>query len=194
MDLHEEALSRFAEEFKAAALCGLKEPTAVTVATASAAGRPSVRTVLLKSFDRHGFVFYTNLQSHKGREISENPKVALCFYWGPLAQQVIVEGDASLVSDAEADAYWSSRERESQIGGWASLQSRPLADRAEFLARIAKFETEYASRPVPRPPHWTGVRVAASRIEFWKGMAHRLHERTLYEKSGQVWTKILLYP
>jgi len=194
MELHEEALARFAEEFQAAAGCGLKEPTAVTVATASADGRPTVRTVLLKSFDTKGFVFFTNLESRKGGDIQENPRVALCFYWGPLQKQVIVEGNATLVSDSEADAYWSSRERDSQIGGWASLQSRPLANRKDFLARIAKTEATYAAGPVPRPPHWTGVRVVPVRIEFWKGLPHRLHERTLYEQNSGRWSKTLLYP
>ncbi len=194
MELHEEALARFSEEFKAATACGLKEPTAVTVATASPAGRPSVRTVLLKFFDKRGFVFFTNMESRKGVDIRENPRVALCFYWGPLEKQVIVEGDASFVSDAEADAYWSTRARDSQIGGWASLQSRPLAERQDFLERIADVEATYALKPVPRPAHWKGVRISPVRMEFWKGLPHRLHERTLYEAADGRWSKTLLYP
>jgi pyridoxamine 5'-phosphate oxidase len=194
MDLHEEALARFAKEFKAAATCGLKEPTAMTVATASADGRPSIRTVLLKSFDQGGFVFYSNLASRKGEDIAGNPRAALCFYWGPLEKQVIIEGAVARVSDAEADAYWASRARDSQIGGWASLQSRPLASRTELLAGIAKAAARFGTGVIPRPPHWTGLRVIPQRIEFWKGMPFRLHERTLYEKTGDRWTKTLLYP
>lgn len=194
MDLHDEAMKRFAEEFKAAAGCGLKEPTAVTLATASPDGRPSARTVLLKSFDKNGFVFFTNLESRKGRDLTANPRAALCFYWGPLEKQVIVEGGVAPVSAAEADAYWASRPRDSQIGGWASLQSRPLAARAELLSRIAKTASTHLAGPVPRPPHWTGLRISPQRMEFWKGMPYRLHERTLYERVNGVWTKTLLYP
>ena len=194
MDLLEEAIARFADEFKAAAGCGLKEPTAVTVATASSDGRPSIRTVLLKSFGADGFVFYTNLESRKGRDITANPRVALCFYWGPLEKQVIIEGDASFVSDEEADAYWKTRPRDSQIGAWASQQSRPLSGRAELLGRIAKTAVRFPVGAVPRPPYWRGIRVSPSRIEFWKGMAFRLHERTLYEKTPAGWSKTFLYP
>jgi pyridoxamine 5'-phosphate oxidase len=194
MNLYEEAIARFGEEFSAAARCGLKEPTAMTLATANSDGRPSVRTVLLKSFDAAGFVFFTNLESRKGGDLTANPRAALCFYWGPLEKQVIVEGDVQRVSDAEADAYWVTRARDSQIGAWASLQSRPLSGRAEFLKRIAAAAARHLTGPVPRPAYWTGLRVQPRRIEFWKGMPFRLHERTLYERTGDVWSKTLLYP
>ena len=187
-------MTRFAEEYTGAASCGLKEPTSMTLATASAEGRPSIRTVLLKSFGPDGFVFYTNLESRKGRDLTANPRVALCFYWGPLEKQVIVEGTVTRATSAEADEYWASRPRDSQIGGWASIQSRPMANRAEFLARIETVKAQYEGKTIPRPAHWVGNRVTPLRLEFWKGMPYRLHERTLYENADGRWTKTLLYP
>lgn len=194
MDLHAEAMKRFHEEFARAATCGLKEPTAMTLATASRDGRPAIRTVLLKDADERGFVFFTNLESRKGLQLAANGRAALCFYWPPLDKQVIVEGTTSLVTDAEADAYWNTRPRDSQIGAWASLQSRPLARREELLERVATFTKKHEGGPVPRPPHWTGVRVAPDRIEFWTAMPYRLHDRTIYEKTKDGWTKTLAFP
>ena len=194
MDLHAEAMKRFHEEFARAATVGLREPTAMTLATAGRDGRPSVRTVLLKEADERGFVFYTNLESRKGRHLAENARAALCFHWPPMEKQVIVEGATALVSDAEADAYWKSRPRDSQIGAWASRQSRPLARREELLERVDEVAKKYAGKDVPRPPHWTGVRVAPDRIEFWTAMPYRLHDRTVYEKAGGAWTKTLAFP
>ncbi len=194
MDLLNEAIARFHEEFKQAATVGLKEPTPVTLATSGKDARPTIRTVLLKSADARGFVFFTNLESRKGRNMTENPRAALCFYWGPLEKQVIVEGDVEHVSDAEADAYWATRPRDSQIGAWASLQSRPLKGRGEFLTRIATFTAKFGLSAVPRPPHWTGLRVVPDRIEFWKGMTFRLHERTVYEKGTSGWNRSLVFP
>lgn len=194
MEPYREAIERFQEEFAAAAACGLKEPSSVTLSTSGLDARPTIRTVLLKSAGMEGFTFFTNLESRKGRNLLENPRAAMCFYWGPLEKQVIVEGTTSVVSDAEADAYWETRPRDSQIGAWASTQSRPLAGREEFLARITSFTTKFGDAPVPRPPHWSGVRLAPDRLEFWKGMPFRLHERTLYEKTDGAWRKTLLYP
>ncbi|MBV9080150.1 MAG: pyridoxamine 5'-phosphate oxidase [Elusimicrobia bacterium] len=194
MDLYAEAIQRFKEEFAKAATCGLKEPTSMTLATASRDGRTTIRTVLLKSGDENGFVFYTNLESRKGRDLAENPRASLCFYWGPLEKQVIVDGNVARVSDAEADAYWRTRARDSQIGAWASQQSRPLGSRTEFLARVAATAAKYAVGAVPRPPYWSGFRVVPERIEFWKGMPFRLHERVVYEKQGNEWRKSLVYP
>ena len=197
-DLHAEALSTFAALFDEAKRSAELEPNAMTVATATAAGLPSARTVLLKAFDARGFVFYTHLDSHKGRELQANPHAALLFLWRSLREagiQVRIEGAVEQVSDAEADAYFASRPRLSQIGAWASLQSRTLASREEFDARVATAESSFAGREVPRPDGWSGLRVVPRRFEFWYGAQFRLHERWCYEVDavGQ-WSKRLLYP
>jgi pyridoxamine 5'-phosphate oxidase len=192
--LYREALVRFEEWLARARQAGLREPTAMALATADAQGRPSVRMVLLKGADERGFVFYTNLESRKGRQLSARPWAALGFYWDPLARQVIVEGGVEPVSAAEADAYWGSRPRESRIGGWASLQSRPLESREVLERRVEEAEAKYKGGAVPRPPHWAGYRVVPERIEFWEGRPGRLHERLLYERPGGLWRKGLLYP
>ena len=192
--LYQEALTRFAEAFERAKRCGLQEPTAMTLATADRAARPSARTVLLKDFDGAGFTFYTNIGSRKGRDLMSNRRAALCFFWQPLQEQVQIDGPVTIVDDSEADTYWASRARESQIGGWASLQSRPLENRAELEDRVKELSKKYASGAIPRPPHWNGFRVAPERIEFWKMRPHRLHERTVYEKDARGWKKGLLYP
>lgn len=193
MDLFKEALSLFQKQYEEAQTCGLPEPTAVALATADKAGRPSVRTVLLKGFDETGFVFYTNMGSRKGRQLMSNPRAALCFWWPPLERQVHVEGPVTLVSDREADAYFASRPRASQLGAWASLQSRPLENRQMLEDRLKEIEKQYPNA-VPRPQNWTGFRVDPERMEFWKMRPHRLHERILYEKTPQGWAKSLLYP
>lgn len=198
-DLYAEALDTFTTLFAEAKASEREiEPNAMTVATASAAGRPSARTVLLKSFGASGFVFYTHLDSHKGRELAANPQAALLFLWRSLRDagiQVRIEGAAETVADDVADAYFASRPRASQIGAWASTQSQTLASRAEFESRITDVEARFEGRPVPRPEGWSGVCVVPDAIEFWYGANFRLHERYRYERGieGQ-WSKRMLYP
>ncbi len=172
------------------------EPTAMTLATVSAEGRPSARVVLLKDADEDGLVFYTNLDSRKGREALARPDVALLFWWGQLESQVRFEGRAERVSDEEADAYFATRARGSQLGAWASAQSRPIASRAELEAKLAEVTDKFEGMPVPRPPHWSGLRVKPLSIEFWRNRPNRLHERELYtrEKPGAPWSVQLLNP
>lgn len=194
MDLLTEALQHFTEAYARAAACGLKEPTAMTLATASRDGRPAVRMVLLKGFNRDGFVFFTNYESRKGTHLKENPHAALGFYWPPLEEQATIEGDTHPVTNEEADAYWASRPRESQIGAWASQQSRPLENRLALEKRYQEFEKKFSGSPIPRPPQWSGFRLVPNRIEFWKAGAHRLHTRTVYSRDGNAWSKTLLNP
>jgi len=170
------------------------DPNAMVVSTVGEGGRPSSRVLLLKGFDARGFTFYTNLESRKGREMEANPWVALCFLWRPLEKQVRIEGKAERVADSEADEYFASRPRGSQIGAWASLQSRALPSREALEARVAEIEARYAGAPVPRPPHWSGMRVVPDRIEFWTSKPSRLHDRVLYRRVEGVWTQELLYP
>ena len=190
-------IERFAELFAAAQAVDrslLPEPTAMTLATVGADGRPSARMVLLKGVDDRGFVFYTNLGSRKGRELRANPRAALCFHWPPLDQQVRVEGEASVVPDDEADAYFATRARVSQLGAWASQQSEPMAHDEDLEARLRDVERRYEGREVPRPPYWTGFRVTPDRIEFWRGRPFRLHDRELYTRQGAAWRVERLYP
>jgi pyridoxamine 5'-phosphate oxidase len=171
------------------------EPTAMTLATVSATGNPRARIVLLKDFDDSGFVFYTNHTSAKGRELLAHPHAALIFYWMPLTRQVRIEGNISVVSDAEADAYFASRVRGKQIGAWASLQSQPLDTREALHARIAMIEKQYEGKPVPRPPHWSGFRLSPTMFEFWSEGEFRLHERDIYTADGSgSFTLSHLYP
>lgn len=172
----------------------LPEPTAMSLGTVDDRGQPSVRIVLLKGVDERGFVFYTNLESRKGRELLASKRAALCFHWQLIKAQVRVEGEAVLVTDAEADAYFASRQRGSQIGAWASIQSRPMAQPTDLDARVAEVETRFAGKPVERPPHWSGFRVVPSVIEFWKEMPSRLHVRTVYRRMGDSWAVERLYP
>lgn len=169
-------------------------PGAMTLATASADGRPSARMVLLKGHGADGFVFFTNLNSAKGAELTANPYAALCFYWKSLARQVRVDGRVERVSEDEADAYFANRARGSQIGAWASTQSRRLADRSLLDHRVAEYEVKYAKGPVPRPSFWTGFRVVPARIEFWTERHDRLHERQLFERDGDGWRESWLFP
>ena len=194
MELLKEAIEKFAEIYKQAQTCGVKDASAVTLATASMDGRPSARTVLLKGFDHHGFVFFTNHESRKGQHLHSNPRAALCFYWPPMDQQIHVEGSVSPVTHEEADAYWKTRPRESQIGAWASMQSSMLDSRSTLETRFSEFEQKYLNHPVPRPKWWSGYRVSPYRIEFWHAGAHRLHHRLLYEIQGSGWKKTLLFP
>jgi pyridoxamine 5'-phosphate oxidase len=167
---------------------------AMALATATADGRPSVRMVLLKGHDERGFVFYTNSRSRKGEELAANARAALLFHWKSLRRQVRIEGKVAPVAPLEADAYFASRSRDSQLGAWASDQSRPLASRQMFEDRYAQLAASYEGKEVPRPPHWCGYRVAPERIEFWTDRPHRLHERRLFTRAGPGWTEGLLYP
>jgi pyridoxamine 5'-phosphate oxidase len=172
----------------------INDPDAMALATATSDGAPSVRMVLLKGHGPEGFTFYTNADSRKGEELAANPHAALLFHWKSLRRQVRIEGSIEEVSPEEADAYFATRGRDSQIGAHASDQSRPLASRGEFVARIAKVAARYLVGPVPRPPRWNGFRVWPERIEFWTDKPHRLHERRLFERSDGGWTEGLLYP
>lgn len=195
-DLYRDALETFNALLAEAKASGEPEPTAMTLATLGAHGRPSARVVLLKAVDERGFVFYTNFDSRKGRQLAANPQAALTFLWKQLRQgvQVRIEGTVEPVSAAEADAYFASRPRESQLGAWASLQSQVLDSRATFDARYADYEREFAGGEVPRPPHWSGFRVAPEWIEFWYGAAFRLHERRVYQRVDGQWHTQMLYP
>jgi pyridoxamine 5'-phosphate oxidase len=170
------------------------DPNAMSLATATPDGRPSVRAVLLKGVDSRGFVFYTNHESRKGGELRANPHAALLLHWKSLRRQVRIEGAVETVSDAEADAYFASRARVSRLGALASEQSRPLPSRAEFERRVAELDARYPGDSVPRPPHWSGFRVLPEAIEFWQDMPFRLHDRRLYTRDGAAWRRTALYP
>ena len=172
----------------------LPDPSAMTLATVDQHGRPSVRVVLLKAFDELGFVFYTNYEGRKGRELLSHPRAALCFYWPTIDIQVRVEGPVIRVTDGEADVYFASRHRMSQIGAWASRQSEPLENPSALDERVRRYENEFAGKDVPRPAHWSGFRVQPERIEFWKEKPNRLHERHLYTHGGHGWKVETLYP
>lgn len=193
----EDPITRFASllnDAKAIPRERLPEPTAFALGTVDAHGCPNVRIVLLKAVDQRGFVFYTNYKSAKGRELLGTPRAAMCFHWQPLEMQVRVQGAVEQVSADEADAYFASRARGSQIGAWASEQSRPLASSDALTARVAQLERKYEGQSVPRPPHWSGFRIVPDRIEFWKGMPSRLHVRNLYTRDGADWKMELLNP
>lgn len=185
----------FDEWFAEAARAEPNDPNAMALATADLEGRPSVRMVLLKGHGPEGFVFYTNEESSKGRQLRENPSAALLFHWKSLRRQVRVEGPVERVPPAEADAYFSSRARDSQLGAWASDQSRPLDSRSTFEQRFEETKQRFEGREVPRPSHWGGYRVVPSRMEFWTDRPHRLHERRLFTRlAAGGWSEGLLYP
>ena len=170
------------------------DPNAMMLATCTPEGRPSARVVLLKDVDARGFVFYTNKEGRKGRELLANPFAALLFHWKTLGRQVRVEGAVESVTDAEADAYYATRPRISRLGAWASEQSRPLLARAELERRVAEFDARFPGEDIPRPPHWSGFRVVPVRVEFWQDMPFRLHDRRVYARAGEGWTAEALYP
>ena len=189
----------FAAWFSEAERSEPNDHNAMTLATATAEGVPSARMVLLKGVDgagapSRGFVFYTNLESRKGGELLGNPHAALCFHWKSLRRQIRIEGGVSLVDDAEADAYYHSRPRGSQIGAWASAQSRPLQGRGDLIKQVAKVTARYPLGEIPRPPHWSGFRLVPRRIEFWRNRQFRLHDRLVYAAEGAGWRTERLYP
>jgi pyridoxamine 5'-phosphate oxidase len=190
----DDPLNLFAAWFDEARRVVPDDPTAMVLATADETGRPSSRFVLLKAFDARGFVFYTNLESRKARELAARPEASLCVYWAPLGRQVRIEGRAELVSAAEADAYFASRPRQYQIAAWASRQSAVLSSREELERRFQALAAEFDGRPVPRPPFWSGFRVVPHRIEFWTHRPNRLHDRVLYERCADGWRRTLLFP
>jgi pyridoxamine 5'-phosphate oxidase len=184
----------FDQWFAEAKASEINDPEAMALATADATCRPSVRMVLLKGHGPDGFVFYTNEQSDKGGQVAANPHAALLFHWKSLRRQVRVEGEVTRVSDEQADAYFASRARDSQLGAWASDQSRPLDSRRTFEQRFEEMKHRFQGQQVPRPPHWGGYRVIPERIEFWTDRPYRLHERRLFVRDGERWREGLLYP
>ena len=184
----------FDEWLAAAGASEPNDPEAMALATADANGRPAVRMVLLKGHGPDGFVFYTNDQSTKGGQLANNPRAALLFHWKSLRRQVRVEGSVERVPDAQADAYFATRARDSQLGAWASDQSRPLDERATFERRFEEMKQRFEGQDVPRPPHWGGYRVVPDRIEFWSDRPNRLHERRLFTREPGGWSEGLLYP
>lgn len=172
----------------------MPEPTAFALGTVGEDLQPSIRMLLLKDVDEEGFVFYTNLESRKGTELARNRRAAMTFHWAPMERQVRIEGRVTPVTDEEADAYFATRPRGSQIGAWASRQSRPMEHANDLDARVAEYEQKFAGGPVPRPPHWSGFRLAPHAIEFWKGKPSRLHDRQLFTREGAGWRIQLLYP
>lgn len=194
VDMTGDMVARFRAGFARAEAAGVPEPTAMTLATIDERTRPAARTVLLKDMDRRGFVFYTNLESRKGRHLAVRPDVSLVIWWRENDEQVLVDGHAEAISTTEADAYFATRPRGSQIGAWASRQSHPMANREEFLDCLKQFEERFEGVEVPRPPHWSGWRVRPRRVEFWYGRPFRHHERICYELVDDEWQQSLLYP
>ncbi len=191
----DDPIDLFLEWFDEAKQTDLKEPTAMTLATIDEQGMPDARMVLLKGVDSRGFVFYTNLSSAKGQQLTANPHAALCFYWMPLGRQVRVRGSAALVSDEEADTYFASRDRKSRLGAWASKQSQPLTRRLDLERRVASYAAKFGWGSIPRPSFWSGYRVMPVSIEFWQERAFRLHERLRYQRDLEgAWTSKWLFP
>jgi pyridoxamine 5'-phosphate oxidase len=190
----DDPIVRFKDLLSQAEQLGIRLHNAAALATAGHDRQPTVRMVLLKEVDEAGFVFYTNLESRKARQLAENPRAALCFWWAPLQRQVRVEGRVELVSDREADEYFASRPRGSQIGAWASHQSSALSSRAELIAAVESLAAKYSDQQVPRPPYWSGYRLMPELIEFWKEQPDRLHEREVYTRRETGWNMTLVAP
>ena len=195
-DLDKSPFAQFGRWFEEAKAAEVNDPNAMVVATADAGGAPDARMVLLKDYDARGFVFYTNTESAKGRQLGANPQAALLFHWKSLRRQVRVRGPVEQVADGEADAYFASRARDSQIGAWASEQSRPMEGRFVLERRAAEFALKFGIKPVPRPPHWTGFRVRPLRLEFWRDRPFRLHDRLTFDRDSVdgAWTTSRLFP
>jgi len=191
---YEEPFEEFERWYAQARAKEPRDANAMTLATATPDGLPAARLVLLKGVDAHGFVFYSNFDSRKGVELLANPRAALCFHWKSLLRQVRIEGTTERVTDEEADAYFATRARDSQVGAWASLQSRPLESRAALERRVDEVSRLYEDKTVPRPPHWSGFRVVPSLFEFWQDQPFRLHDRLVYHRAGSAWRKERLYP
>lgn len=191
-----EPLALFAAWMEEAVRAEPADPNAMALSTVDADGLPDVRMVLMKGYDGRGFVFYTNLESQKGRELAANPKAGLLFHWKSLTRQVRIRGPVERVSDAEADAYYATRPRGAQIGAWASRQSAPLEDRFALEKAVARYTAKYAIGTVPRPSHWSGFRVVPLAIEFWHDRPFRLHQRVEFRRESPAapWTKVGLYP
>ena len=193
-DVDPDPIVQFHNWFEKVIEADLHEPNAMTLATASREGGPSARIILLKGYDERGFVFYTNYEGRKARELEANPLCALLFYWGELERQVRVEGRACRIPGEESDAYFLSRPRGSRLGAWASEQSQPVEDRNVLEERVRALEAEYEGREIPRPPFWGGYRVEPEIVEFWQGRENRLHDRIVYRRTGEVWKMERLQP
>jgi pyridoxamine 5'-phosphate oxidase len=191
---HDNPFTLFAEWFAEAHETEPKYPDAVSLATVGEDGMPSVRTVLIKEWDERGFVFYTNLNSHKGRDLRATRRAALCFYWKSRDRQIRIRGPIEIVSDAQADNYFNTRPLLSRLGAWASHQSEEITGREQLMARLEEVKRRFADSQPPRPPHWTGVRVIPNEIEFWKEGDYRLHDRLVYTRAGEGWTTRILSP
>jgi pyridoxamine 5'-phosphate oxidase len=189
-----EPFARFGQWLKEAEASEPNDANGMTLATADASGRPTARMVLLKGFDERGFVFYTNLESRKGEDLAANPQAALLFHWKSRRRQVRIEGSVETVTAEEADAYFATRARASQIGAWASQQSRPLEGRFALEKAVAQYGVKFGLGKVPRPPHWSGFRIVPARIEFWQDGAFRLHDRIVYHRAGEAWRTERLFP
>ncbi len=194
LELTDDPYEGFDNWFKRANAAGIEQAEAVSLATATAAGRASVRMVLFKGISEGGFTFYTNYESRKGHEIAENPYAAMLFFWQPLARQIRLEGRIEWLSDEESSAYFSSRDRGSQIGAWASEQSRPLVSREVLMARVAELEKQYEGQDIPCPPRWGGYRLMPKTMEFWQGRENRLHDRILFTRIRTKWQSERLAP